>query len=124
MNLEGRVWIFKDENINTDLIYPGKYTYEPFSHKEQAEHAMEDYDPGFSQEVKQHDIIVAGKNFGCGSSREQAVTCLKYSGIDAIITDPPFAIYGSSTGIGADIADDRMVRPFFEASSRIIWCIC
>jgi len=85
MKLEGRVWIFKDENINTDLIYPGKYTYEPLSPKEQAAHAMEDYDPCFSQEVKKHDIIVTGKNFGCGSSREQAVTCLKYAGIDAII---------------------------------------
>ena len=85
MKLEGRVWIFKDNDINTDLIYPGKYTYEPFSHKEQASHAMEDYDPGFSQEIKKHDIIVTGKNFGCGSSREQAVTCLKHAGIEAII---------------------------------------
>lgn len=85
MKLEGRVWIFKENDINTDLIYPGKYTYEPLSPKEQAGHAMEDYDPGFSQEVKKHDILVTGNNFGCGSSREQAVTCLKYSGVDAII---------------------------------------
>lgn len=85
MKSEGRVWIFKDENINTDLIYPGKYTYEPLSPKEQASHAMEDYDPCFYQEIKKHDIIVTGNNFGCGSSREQAVTCLKYAGIDAII---------------------------------------
>jgi len=85
MKLEGRVWIFKDTDINTDLIYPGKYTYEPLSPKEQASHAMEDYDPCFSQEIKKHDIIVTGQNFGCGSSREQAVTCLKYAGIDAII---------------------------------------
>jgi len=85
MKLEGRVWVFKDNDINTDLIYPGKYTYEPLSPKEQAAHAMEDYDPCFSQEIKKHDIIVAGHNFGCGSSREQAVTCLKYAGIDAII---------------------------------------
>ncbi len=85
MKLEGRVWIFKDNDINTDLIYPGKYTYEPLSHIEQAAHAMEDYSPNFSQEIKKHDIIVTGDNFGCGSSREQAVTCLKYAGIDAII---------------------------------------
>jgi len=84
MKLEGRVWIFKDNDINTDLIYPGKYTYEPLSHIEQAAHAMEDYSPNFSQEIKKHDIIVTGDNFGCGSSREQAVTCLKYAGIDAI----------------------------------------
>ncbi|MCJ7582453.1 MAG: 3-isopropylmalate dehydratase [Candidatus Aminicenantes bacterium] len=85
MKLEGRVWIFKENDINTDLIYPGKYTYEPLSNKEQAAHAMEDFDPGFSKEVKKHDILVTGNNFGCGSSREQAVTCLKYAGIDAII---------------------------------------
>lgn len=85
MNLEGRVWIFMDENINTDLIYPGKYTYEPLSPDDQAAHAMEDYDPSFSLEIKKHDIIVTGNNFGCGSSREQAVTCLKHAGIEAII---------------------------------------
>lgn len=85
MILQGRVWIFQDDNINTDLIYPGKYTYEPLSPKEQALHAMEDYDPRFSKEVKKHDIVVAGQNFGCGSSREQAVTCLKNAGVDAII---------------------------------------
>lgn len=85
MEIQGRVWIFKDDDINTDLIFPGKYTYEPLKPKEQAKYAMEDYDPEFMKQVKEHDIIVAGKNFGCGSSREQAVTCLKSSGIDAIV---------------------------------------
>ncbi len=116
MNLEGRVWIFKDENINTDLIYPGKYTYEPFSHKEQAAHAMEDYDPGFSLEVKQHDIIVAGKNFGCGSSREQAVTCLKYAGIDAIIASS-FARLFYRNAINSALAvieSPQLVEFFFD----------
>jgi 3-isopropylmalate/(R)-2-methylmalate dehydratase small subunit len=85
MILNGRVWIFKDNDINTDLIYPGKYTYEPLDNAEQASHAMEDYDPSFSRNVQPHDLIVTGNNFGCGSSREQAVTCLKYAGIDAVI---------------------------------------
>jgi len=85
MKLKGRVWIFKENDINTDLIYPGKYTYEPLSHKEQAAHAMEDFDPDFSKKVEKHDIIVTGNNFGCGSSREQAVTCLKHAGVEAII---------------------------------------
>jgi len=85
MKLEGRVWIFKENDINTDLIYPGKYTYEPLTNDEQAAHAMEDFDPNFSKEVEKHDILVTGHNFGCGSSREQAVTCLKHAGIDAII---------------------------------------
>ena len=46
---------------------------------------MEDYDSEITKQVKEHDIIAAGKNFGCGSSREQAVTCFNYSGIDAIV---------------------------------------
>ncbi len=85
MKFEGRLWIFKDDDINTDLIYPGKYTYEPLKEEEQAKHAMEDYDLDFSGQARKHDIIITGKNFGCGSSREQAVTCLKYAGVDAII---------------------------------------
>jgi 3-isopropylmalate/(R)-2-methylmalate dehydratase small subunit len=116
MKLEGRVWIFKDKNINTDLIYPGKYTYEPLSHKEQAAHAMEDYDPGFSQEVKKHDIIVTGKYFGCGSSREQAVTCLKYAGIDAIIASS-FArlFYRNAINFALAVVEcPRLVESLFE----------
>lgn len=83
--MEGRVWIFKDSDINTDLIFPGKYTYEPLRPEEQAQHAMEDYDAEFVKQVQEHDIIVTGKNFGCGSSREQAVTCLKAAGVEAIV---------------------------------------
>ncbi len=85
MKIEGRIWIFKSDDINTDLIFPGKYTYEPLKPEDQAKYAMEDYDPEFAKQVRPHDIIVAGKNFGCGSSREQAVTCLKYAGVDAIV---------------------------------------
>jgi len=85
MKIEGRVWIFKDDDINTDLIFPGKYTYEPLKPEEQARHSMENYDPKFAERVKIHNIIVTGKYFGCGSSREQAVTCLKHAGIAAVI---------------------------------------
>lgn len=85
MKKQGRIWVFKDNDINTDLIFPGKYTYEPLNPEEQAKHAMENYALEFAKQVKQHDIIVAGKNFGCGSSREQAVTCLKHAGVDAIV---------------------------------------
>lgn len=85
MKIEGRVWIFKDDDINTDLIFPGKYTYEPLKPEEQAQYAMEDYDSEFVKQVRKDDIIVTGKNFGCGSSREQAVTCLKYAGVEAIV---------------------------------------
>ena len=93
MILEGRVWILDDDDINTDVIYPGKYTYEPLSPEEMAKVALEDYDSTFASEVKEGDIIIAGRNFGCGSSREQAVTALKYAGVRAIIAESFARIY-------------------------------
>lgn len=84
MSIIGKVWKYGDD-INTDVIFPGKYTYTVTDEKELAKHAMEDLDPDFANKVKEGDIIVAGTNFGCGSSREQAATCLKASGISAII---------------------------------------
>ena len=82
--IKGRVWKYGDD-VNTDVIFPGKYTYTISDPKEMATHALEDLDPRFAKEVKPNDIIVAGKNWGCGSSREQAVTCLKENGLGAII---------------------------------------
>ena len=82
--IKGRVWKYGDD-VSTDVIFPGKYTYTISNPSEMAKHALEDLDPRFSEEVKSNDIIVAGKNWGCGSSREQAVTCLKESGLGAII---------------------------------------
>jgi len=72
------------DNINTDVIYPGRYL-EIIEAEEMAKHAMEDLDKNFHEKVKEAKIIVAGKNFGCGSSREQAAICLKYAGIEAIV---------------------------------------
>ncbi|MCS7233002.1 MAG: 3-isopropylmalate dehydratase small subunit [Synergistetes bacterium] len=84
MRVKGRVWKYGDD-INTDVIFPGKYTYVVSDPLEMAKHALEDLDPSFAKEVKSGDIIVAGKNFGCGSSREQAATCLKVLGVGAVI---------------------------------------
>lgn len=84
MGIKGRVWKYGDD-VNTDVIFPGKYTYTITDPQEMAEHALEDLDPKFAREVKQGDIIVAGANFGCGSSREQAATCLKYAGVGAVL---------------------------------------
>ncbi len=81
---KGKVWKYGDD-VNTDVIFPGKYTYSILEPEEMAQHALEDLDPGFAGSVKPGDIIVAGKNFGCGSSREQAATCLKHAGIQALI---------------------------------------
>jgi 3-isopropylmalate/(R)-2-methylmalate dehydratase small subunit len=83
---EGRVWKYGDD-VNTDVIFPGKYTYQPMEPEEMAEHAMEDLDPDFAVNVRPGDVIVAGKNFGCGSSREQAATCLKAAGVAAVVAE-------------------------------------
>lgn len=82
--IRGRVWKYGDD-VNTDVIFAGKYTYTINDPAEMAKHALEDLDPHFVKEVKPNDIIVAGKNWGCGSSREQAATCLKENGLGAII---------------------------------------
>jgi len=81
---KGKVWKYGND-INTDVIFPGKYTYSILEPEEMARHALEDLDPEFAQKVRPGDIIVAGKNFGCGSSREQAATCLKSAGVQAVI---------------------------------------
>ena len=90
--LTGRVWKYGDD-VNTDVIFPGKYTYSISDPKEMALHALEDLDPGFVAAVRPGDIIVAGKNWGCGSSREQAVVCLKETGVGAIVARSFARIY-------------------------------
>lgn len=72
------------DNINTDLVIAGKYT-KTLNFEELAAHCMEDLDPQFSCRVKPGDVLVAGRNFGCGSSREQAPLAIKYAGISAVL---------------------------------------
>ena len=83
-NLQSKTWKYGD-NVNTDLIFPGKYTYTLRKPEEIAAHALEDLDPTFAKSVKPGDVIFGGRNFGCGSSREQAASCIKYSGVAAIV---------------------------------------
>jgi 3-isopropylmalate/(R)-2-methylmalate dehydratase small subunit len=80
----GRVWKYGDD-VNTDVIFPGKYTYTLREPEEIAAHALEDLDPEFAEGVQRGDIVVGGSNFGCGSSREQAATCLVYCGVQAVV---------------------------------------
>jgi len=84
MKIEGKIFVYGDD-INTDVIFPGKYTYEPMTPEQMGEHALEDLDPDFVKKVEEGDVIVAGKNFGCGSSREQAAISIKAAGCRAII---------------------------------------
>ncbi len=85
MILEGNVWRYGD-NVDTDVIIPARYlnTADP---QALAAHCMEDIDPAFAGKVKPGDIIVAGRNFGCGSSREHAPVAIKASGVTCVIAD-------------------------------------
>ena len=83
MKLEGKVWRYGD-NIDTDVIIPARYlnTFDP---KELASHCMVDIDESFAPNVKAGDIMVGGRNFGCGSSREHAPVAIKASGVPVVI---------------------------------------
>lgn len=83
MKVKGKVWQFGDD-VDTDAIIPARYLNisDP---EELARHCMEAADPAFAQQVRPGDIIVAGKNFGCGSSREHAPLCIKAAGVSCVI---------------------------------------
>jgi 3-isopropylmalate dehydratase small subunit len=81
--IRGRAWLFGD-HINTDLIIPGRYL-DDYSPENLVKHVMEAADPSFAKQVAKGDIIVAGRNFGCGSSREQAPLALKLAGVSGVI---------------------------------------
>lgn len=85
MKVEGKSWKFGDD-VNTDLIVPGKYL-ELVDPHEIANHAMEGIDREFPRKVSEGDVVVGGKNFGCGSSREHAVIALKYVGVGAVVAE-------------------------------------
>ena len=114
MTSEGRVWKFGDD-INTDLIIPGRYldNYDP-SHL--ARHAMEGVCKEFASDVRAGDIIVAGHNFGCGSSREQAVIALKSAGVSGVVARSFSRIfYRNAINLGLPVmVSDTAVDTFDE----------
>jgi 3-isopropylmalate dehydratase small subunit len=81
--LKGKAHVYGN-NIDTDAIIPGKYT-KTLDLQTFADHVLEDLDPGFRSKVRKGDILVAGDNFGCGSSREQAPLALKVAGVSAVV---------------------------------------
>ncbi|MBS3968694.1 MAG: 3-isopropylmalate dehydratase small subunit [Clostridia bacterium] len=104
MLLKGKTWKFGDD-IDTDAIIPARYlnTSEP---EELAKHCMEDADPEFPNKVNKGDIIVAGKNFGCGSSREHAPIAIKAAGVSCVIAKSFARIfYRNSINIGLPILE-------------------
>ncbi len=83
--VKGRVVAKLGDNIDTDMIIPFRYKAKTIDYNELAKHVFEDLDPNLSKKIKKGDVIVAGKNFGMGSSREQAPIAIKYSGVSAVI---------------------------------------
>ena len=110
MKAEGRVFKF-GSNVDTDVIIPARYLNVP-DPSQLAKHCMEDIDLNFSKKVKKGDIIVANKNFGCGSSREHAPIAIKESGISCVIASTFARIfYRNAINIGLPILEcDEAVK--------------
>lgn len=114
----GRVFKYGD-NVDTDVIIPARYL-NSFDAKELASHAMVDIDPDFAPTVKQGDIIVAKKNFGCGSSREHAPLCLKTVGVKCVIAESFARIfYRNSINIGFPILECKEAVDDIEAGEDV-----
>ena len=118
MKIKGSVHKFND-NVDTDVIIPARYlnTSDP---KELATHCMEDIDAKFSTRVRVGDIIVAGKNFGCGSSREHAPLAIKASGIACVIATTFARIfYRNALNIGLPILECPEAAEAIEAGDEV-----
>ena len=107
-----KAWVFGD-NVDTDAIAPGRYL--KFDIGEIARHSMENVDPSFASSVRKGDIVVGGRNFGAGSSREQAPEALKHLGITALVAES-FAglFYRNAINLGLPAlvcAEAKRIRP-------------
>ncbi len=104
MAIEGRAFVYGD-NVNTDVIIPARYLTSPDPAR-LAEHCLEDLDPEFLKERKEGDIVVGGKNFGCGSSREHAPVALKAAGVACVVAKTFARIfYRNAINIGLPIVE-------------------
>jgi len=104
MQFRGRVWKFEDD-VDTDVIIPARHLM-TFDAKELAAHVMEDIDPEFAGKVQEGDIIVAGKNFGCGSSREHAPIAIKGAGVSVVMAKSYARIfYRNGINIGLPLVE-------------------
>lgn len=118
MRASGSVFKYGD-NVDTDVIIPARYL-NSFDGKELAAHAMVDIDPEFAGKVKPGDMIVAHKNFGCGSSREHAPLCLKEAGVSCVIAETFARIfYRNAINIGLPIIECPQAAQGIEAGDEV-----
>jgi 3-isopropylmalate dehydratase small subunit len=118
MELKGKIWKFGD-NIDTDAIIPARYlnTSDP---AELAKHCMEDADPSFPAKLKKGDIIVAGTNFGCGSSREHAPIAIKAAGVACVIAKSFARIfYRNAFNMGLPILECPEAFDFLQEGDEV-----
>lgn len=116
--IKGKAWKFGD-NINTDVIIPARYltTSDP---RELAKHVLEGVAPNFSKKVAKDDVLVAGENFGCGSSREHAAIAIKAIGISCIIAKSFARIfYRNAINIGLPILESREAVKGIKQGDRL-----
>ncbi|MBS7646989.1 MAG: 3-isopropylmalate dehydratase [Candidatus Bathyarchaeia archaeon] len=100
------------DDINTDLVIAGRYKFKSVSIEEMAQHIFEDIDPSLASRIKPGDIVVAGKNFGCGSSREQAPRVMVKAGISAVIAKSFARIFfrnAINVGLPAIVVEGKFV---------------
>lgn len=118
MNATGTVHKYGDD-VNTDVIIPARYL-NTASHQELAAHCMEDIDKDYVKNVKPGDVVVAGKNFGCGSSREHAPIALKASGASCVIAKTFARIfYRNSINIGFPILECQEAAEEIAAGDKV-----
>jgi 3-isopropylmalate/(R)-2-methylmalate dehydratase small subunit len=118
MQFNGKAHKFGND-VNTDYIISGKYKFKTLDMRELAKHVMEDLDPDFYEKVKAGDFIVAGSNFGCGSSREQAPLAIKYAGVGAVLAKSFARIFyrnAINTGLPVVECDTGQIEPGDELS--------
>lgn len=118
MKASGKVFKYGD-NVDTDVIIPARYL-NSFDGKELATHAMDDIDPEFAGKVQQGDMIVARKNFGCGSSREHAPLCLREAGVSCVIAETFARIFfRNAINIGLPIIECPEAAEGIEAGDEV-----
>jgi 3-isopropylmalate/(R)-2-methylmalate dehydratase small subunit len=118
MKVSGKAVLFGD-NVNTDAIIPGKYLT-LLNPEEMAKHAMEGLDPSFPEKAKGGVIVIAGRNFGCGSSREQAPLALKYAGVRCVLAESFARIfYRNAINIGLPVLESPGVTRKVEEGDML-----
>ncbi len=120
MIFNGKAWKFSDD-VSTDAIIPGKYKFDTLDMDKLAKHAMEGIDPSFYEKIEEGDVIVAGENFGCGSSREQAPLVIKHSGISCVVAESFARIfYRNSINVGLPILKVPNVSEIVEEGDEVV----